>query len=186
MSNKNVKEVFSFHFKRLRERKGLTQKEVAERLIIAPQSVSKWERGECLPSLEFLPDIAKILSCEIGELFMEIPENEETMLKADEILSAIEWMDRYEEAEEGERSALLKKHNEALLIIVRLEHEIFSPFPLDVPFLARHIQGTEKQSETILQWFVKKGEMDRHEDKYYFKNCKYISKISQLVAKSNP
>ena len=45
----------------LRKAKGLTQNELGERLNVAFQTVSKWERGECLPDTAILPDLAEVL-----------------------------------------------------------------------------------------------------------------------------
>ncbi|MBQ2718231.1 MAG: helix-turn-helix domain-containing protein [Clostridia bacterium] len=58
----------------LKERRilcGLSQKQVADFLNISPQSVSKWERGDALPSIEFLPKLAECLNCEINDFFSE-------------------------------------------------------------------------------------------------------------------
>lgn len=45
----------------LRKQKGLTQKELSERLGISFQAVSKWERGETLPDTAILLDLAEVL-----------------------------------------------------------------------------------------------------------------------------
>ncbi|MBQ6898421.1 MAG: helix-turn-helix transcriptional regulator, partial [Clostridia bacterium] len=45
----------------LRKAKGLTQSELGERIGVSFQAVSKWERGETLPDITVLPDLAKIL-----------------------------------------------------------------------------------------------------------------------------
>lgn len=42
----------------LRRRAGLTQKELAEKLNISFQAVSKWETGESLPDTGILLDVA--------------------------------------------------------------------------------------------------------------------------------
>lgn len=53
---------------KLRKEKKLTQKELAKQLGLTAQSVSKWERGLCLPDIFLLPDLCKILGIEIEEL----------------------------------------------------------------------------------------------------------------------
>ena len=63
MLNKNLREK--------REQVELTQNEVAEQLHVSPQSISKWERGEALPSVEFLPKLAEIYECKIDDFFNE-------------------------------------------------------------------------------------------------------------------
>ena len=45
----------------LRKAKGITQSELGERIGVSFQAVSKWERGETLPDVAILPDLAKIL-----------------------------------------------------------------------------------------------------------------------------
>ena len=52
----------------LRKRKGLTQAELAERLNISFQAVSKWERGETLPDTAILIDLANILETTIDNI----------------------------------------------------------------------------------------------------------------------
>ena len=45
----------------LRNRKGLTQSDLGERIGVSFQAVSKWERGESLPDTAILADLANIL-----------------------------------------------------------------------------------------------------------------------------
>ena len=46
----------------------LTQAELAERLSVTAQAVSRWERGESLPDVATLPDLACILGCSVDML----------------------------------------------------------------------------------------------------------------------
>ena len=47
-----------------------SQRYVAEYLNISPQSISKWESGSALPSIEFLPKLAECFDCSIDDLFI--------------------------------------------------------------------------------------------------------------------
>lgn len=44
----------------LRKGKGMTQEELAERLGVSPQAVSKWENGQSCPDISLLPKLASI------------------------------------------------------------------------------------------------------------------------------
>ncbi len=50
---------------RLRKNKNLTQAQLAQRLRISFQAISKWERGECLPDSAILVDLANILETSV-------------------------------------------------------------------------------------------------------------------------
>ena len=54
--------------KELRKEKGLTQKELAEKLHITDRAVSKWERGLSAPDLTMLEPLSKIFDVTIGEI----------------------------------------------------------------------------------------------------------------------
>ena len=67
--------MFHEKLKEFRTKSGKTQKDLAEYLSISPQSVSKWEKGEALPSMEYLPKIAKFFGCTPNDFF-GIEENQ--------------------------------------------------------------------------------------------------------------
>lgn len=67
--------MFNKNLKNIRLQKELSQKQVAEYLNVSPQSISKWEKGEALPSIEYLPKLAEILDCDINAFFVPIEEN---------------------------------------------------------------------------------------------------------------
>ena len=50
---------------------GLSQKQVADFLNITPQSVSKWEKGDAQPSIDYLPKLAECLKCDINDFFVK-------------------------------------------------------------------------------------------------------------------
>lgn len=52
----------------LRKVKGLTQSQLGERLNVSFQAVSKWERGETLPDVGILLDLAKVLETTVDHI----------------------------------------------------------------------------------------------------------------------
>lgn len=53
----------------LRKEKRITQEELADKLGVSPQAVSKWENDLSCPDIMSLPDIADIFGITIDELF---------------------------------------------------------------------------------------------------------------------
>jgi transcriptional regulator with XRE-family HTH domain len=52
----------------LRRQKGLKQDELADKLGVSPQAVSKWENDQTCPDISLLPELAKILEVSVDEL----------------------------------------------------------------------------------------------------------------------
>ena len=63
--------MFCDNLKRIRKKAGRTQKDIADHLSISAQSISKWENGESLPSVEYLPLLAAFLGCSVNAFFDE-------------------------------------------------------------------------------------------------------------------
>jgi transcriptional regulator with XRE-family HTH domain len=53
----------------LRLQKGMTQEELASKLNISSQAISKWENNVTMPDIQLLPDLSVILGVTIDELF---------------------------------------------------------------------------------------------------------------------
>lgn len=63
--------------KELREKRKITQKELAEIIGVSDKAVSKWETGKGLPDIGIVEDLAGALSVSVGELLTgEYRENE--------------------------------------------------------------------------------------------------------------
>ena len=54
--------------RKLRENKGLTQDELAERIFVSSKAVSKWETGKGFPDISLLESLAKELGISVIEL----------------------------------------------------------------------------------------------------------------------
>ncbi|MGN1033376.1 MAG: helix-turn-helix domain-containing protein [Intestinibacter sp.] len=77
------------NIKTLRKNKGLTQEELAIRLKVVRQTVSKWEKGYSVPDAETLQKIADILEVDIKQLLGADIEAEKTNNEVAEQLSRI-------------------------------------------------------------------------------------------------
>ena len=54
----------------LRKQAGITQEDLANRLNVSNQAVSKWEAGKCCPDIENLPELAAFFGVSIDELLL--------------------------------------------------------------------------------------------------------------------
>lgn len=59
------------NIKRLRKRAGFTQVQIAEQMAVGQNTISMWETGCAKPSVDKLPQLARILGCTIDELYGE-------------------------------------------------------------------------------------------------------------------
>ena len=53
---------------KLRENKGLSQQELADKLFVTRQAVSRWEQGDTVPEIETLQAISKLFHVTINDL----------------------------------------------------------------------------------------------------------------------
>lgn len=64
MANTSMGEIIST----LRKEKGMTQKDIADKLGITDKAVSKWERDVAFPDTATIPKLAEILGVSVEEL----------------------------------------------------------------------------------------------------------------------
>ena len=59
---------FGENLKRIRKDKKMSQEQLAEKVNVSRQSVSKWETGEAYPEMNNILELCKIFNCKINEL----------------------------------------------------------------------------------------------------------------------
>ena len=74
--------MFQDNLKALRKKKGITQEELAARLNVVRQTVSKWEKGLSVPDSELLIKLAEILEVPVSRLLGSKIEAEEQIGRA--------------------------------------------------------------------------------------------------------
>lgn len=102
-------EKFGAFLSRLRKEKGMTQKELAEKLFVSDKAVSKWERGLSLPDIALLQPIAELLGTSVTELLsgQTIQPDQPMTVKDVEplVASALTMTAQEQEAQRGHRRA---------------------------------------------------------------------------------
>jgi putative transcriptional regulator len=84
--------MFSENLKRFRKQKGLTQEELAERLHVVRQTISKWEKSLSVPDSELLIRIAGIFETSVGILLgdtVELPADKNIVAEKLEQLNVL-------------------------------------------------------------------------------------------------
>ena len=64
------------NIKTIRDKIGMTQKQLSELLGVSRASVAMWETGKSMPRADMLPLIAASLGCTIDDLYADEPEKE--------------------------------------------------------------------------------------------------------------
>ena len=62
---------FGDNLKLIRKSKKMSQEELAEKVNVSRQSVSKWETGEAYPEMNNILELCKIFNCKINDLVHE-------------------------------------------------------------------------------------------------------------------
>ena len=84
MVDENVKYRIGANIAAYRKRDGLTQASLAEKLNYSDKAVSKWERGESVPDVLTLMQLAELFGITVNELVCDpnaLPENSDSKLE---------------------------------------------------------------------------------------------------------
>lgn len=96
------------NLKTLRKNKGFSQEQLATRLNVVRQTVSKWEQGLSVPDSEMLVKISEILGASVGELLsVEIAPEKAPALEA--VARELEKLNEQLAARQARRQAFFRK-----------------------------------------------------------------------------
>lgn len=71
LSEETIKTNFAYNLANFRKKSGMTQGGLAQKLNYSDKSVSKWERGEGLPDIFVLSQIAELFGVTVNDLIYE-------------------------------------------------------------------------------------------------------------------
>lgn len=140
--------MFGENLKTLRKQKGFSQEELATRLHVVRQTISKWEKNLSVPDADTLIRLAEILEVSVSELLGAKIENENTASDVAEQLSRI----NEQLAIKNRRSRRIWKIVAIVLAVIVLINIFIAVF-FRVPTLDESIQnnqpGITDQTEII-------------------------------------
>ena len=136
----------------LRKQKKLTQEQLAEKLGITKNAVSKWERGLGLMDLSLLKPLSEILDVSVTEILNGEKIDEEIDLKSEEIL--IDTLDY------SAKEIKKVKKNKFIIILLTIVITILSIVILDT------IQAIVFKNSPIISWRIEDAnDSDSYVDK---------------------
>ena len=176
--------------KNMRFKASMTQEQLAERLGISAQSVSKWENNISMPDITLLPDIAEIFGVSVDELF-GLNESEklrriENRLDFEERIPA----DIFYEYEEYLKS-LLETSEDKAKIYSLLAHLYHHRMEIDAKKVSEYARESMKLApeKKSCQWLLDKAEGAVVWDWNVGNHAKVISFYKELIdsdKKANP
>lgn len=132
--------MFGENLKTLRKQKGFSQEELATRLHVVRQTISKWEKNLSVPDADTLIRLAEILEVSVSELLGAKIENENTASDVAEQLSRI----NEQLAIKNRRSRRIWKIVAIILAAIILINIFIAVF-LSVPTLNEGIQSNQPE-----------------------------------------
>lgn len=100
----------------LRRERGLTQKDLAEKLFISNKAVSKWETGVSIPDVGLLVPLAEVLGVTVAELLTS--QRQDKAMDARQVEDVVKKAISY--SEETPRRKLRSKHLTIFLLCILL------------------------------------------------------------------
>lgn len=141
---------------------GLSQQQVADHLCVTPQSISKWENGSALPSIEYLPKLAELLDCEINTFFADGQSSNEDLTMLNNFFAVMTEV-IYKET----------KNMDAAMFFIQEHPSIMEIFPEFCNRLNQHQTISCKMLQSILSC----SENETLEFIDHLENCEMIEKL---------
>ena len=143
--------------KQLRYRAGLTQEQLAEKLGVSPQAVSKWENAAAMPDIALLPALSEEFGVSIDELFdltkvQKIRRIENRMELEDELAP-----DVFRDYEEFLKAYESEDRRQALSLLAQLYHHRMEADARRVSRCAREATRLAPEKKDC-QWLLQMAE----------------------------
>ncbi len=164
------------YIQHLRKSAGMTQKELAEKLNVSFQAVSKWENGDALPDVGLLLDLCDALNTTADKLLNggSFAGVERRLMRLEEVKTGFRYME-----------SIGKLFGEDCTFFTGMVEGINEKMNIDLLTYLKDPQTREVlYAEVLIQGILSGRTVDREEIEVNFTNKKMVETIRRYLAKT--
>ena len=161
----------------LRKAAGLTQKELAEKLNLSFQAVSKWENGDSLPDTGVLLDLCDILNTTADKLLNggSIAAKERKLMRLEDVVTGFQYLED-----------IGKLFGEDCSFFTGMIEGINEKMNMDIlSYLKDPMTREVMYAEVLIQGILSGRTVDMEEIEASFQNRRMVETIRRYLAKAN-
>ena len=165
------------YIQRLRKSSGMTQKDLAERLNISFQAVSKWENGDTLPDTGILLDLCDILDTTADKLLNggTLVSHERRLMRTEDVINGFRCIEN-----------IGKFFGEDSTFFIGMVEGINEKMNIDLLSCLKDPMTREiLYAEVLIQGILSGRTVDINEIETVFQNKKMIETIRRYLIKTN-
>ena len=165
------------YIQHLRKAAGMTQKELAEKLNISFQAVSKWENGDTFPDTGILLDLCDALNTTADKLLNggSLAAVERRLMKLEDVMTGFQFMER-----------IGKLFGEDCTFFTGMIEGINGKMNIDLLTCLKDPMTREVMyAEVLIQGILSGRTVDMDEIETNFQNKKMVETIRRYLAKAN-
>ena len=165
------------YIRHLRKSAGMTQKELAEKLNISFQAVSKWENGDALPDTGILLDLCDILNTTADKLLNggSFATFERRLMRLDDVVTGFRYIED-----------IGNLFGEDCTFFTGMVDGINEKMNIDIlDYLKDPVTRDVMYAEVLIQGIIAGRTVDMDEIEASFRNRKMVDTIRRYIAKVN-
>ena len=165
------------YIQHLRKAAGMTQKELAEKLNISFQAVSKWENGDTLPDTGILLELCDVLNTTADKLLNggSLAATERRLMRLDDVVTGFEYME-----------SIGRLFGEDCSFFTGMIEGINEKMNMDLlTYLKDPMTREVMYAEVLIQGILSGRTVDMEEIEANFRNRHMVETIRRYFAKAN-
>ena len=165
------------YIQRLRKAAGMTQKDLAEKLNLSFQAVSKWENGDALPDTGILLDLCDILNTTVDKLLNggSVAALERRMLHLEDVVTGFQHLED-----------IGRLFGEDCTFFTGMVEGINEKMNIDLlTYLKDPMSREALYAEVLIQGILSGRTVDMDEIEASFRNRKMVETIRRYIEKVN-